>query len=174
MEGFFLTERSHICRYIFEQFSNANSNVTFAVNLSACYIIESHTEEVNYLVSQSDIIFGNKDEFEVLANCNQNNTVIELICSINENLKRRDKIFVVTNGNQPIEIYTLTVNKPFKWETLDVRVLSKQDVIDTTGAGDSFVAGFFNAFLEQESIKDSVNSGVEIAVKTLKNIGANL
>lgn len=174
IEGFFLTERSHVCRHICQQFPKPNSNITFAVNLSACYIIENYIDDVNYLVAQADIVFGNKDEFEVLAKCNQKNTVIEFIYSMSENLDERNKIIVITDGNQPIEIYTLKLNEPFKWETLDVRVVKKQDVIDTTGAGDAFVAGFFHAFLQQNSIKDCAHFGMEVALKKLKNIGAHL
>lgn len=174
IEGFFLTERSHVCRSIVQQFSKSNSNITLAVNLSAPYIVENSIDDVNYLVAQADIVFGNKDEFEVLAKCNQINNVIEFICSMNESLDGRNKIIVITDGNQPIEIYTLVVNKPFKWETLDVRVVKKQDVIDTTGAGDAFVAGFFHAFLRQERIIDCANFGMEVAVKKLKNVGAHL
>ncbi len=133
IEGFFLTERSHVCRSIVEQFSERNSNISLAVNLSAPYIVESNITDVNYLVAQADIVFGNKDEFEVLAKCNQINTVIEFIYSMNENLDGRNKIIVITDGNQPIEIYTLNSNEPFKWETLDVRVVKQQDVVDTTG-----------------------------------------
>lgn len=93
---------------------------------------------------------------------------------MNESLDGHNKIIVITDGNQPIEIYTLVLNEPFKWETLDVRVVKKQDVIDTTGAGDAFVAGFFHAFLQQNPIKDCAHFGMEIALRKLKNIGAHL
>lgn len=174
IEGFFLTERSHVCRTIVQRLCKPNSNVTLAVNLSAPYIVDQNIDDVNYLVGKADIVFGNKDEFEVLAKCNQINTVIEFICSMNENLDGRNKIVVITDGNQPIEIYTLISNEPFKWETLDVRVVKQQDVIDTTGAGDAFVAGFFHAFLRNEPIKDCASFGMEVAVKKLKNVGAHL
>lgn len=174
IEGFFLTERSHVCRSIVEQFSKPNSNIILAVNLSAPYIVENNISDVNYLVAKADIVFGNKDEFEVLAKCNQIHTLIECICTISERLDGGNKIIVITDGNQPIEIYTLTANEPFKWETLDVRVAKKEDVIDTTGAGDAFVAGFFHAFLRREPIKDCANFGMEVAVKKLKNVGAHL
>lgn len=174
IEGFFLTERSHVCRSIVQQCSERNSNVTLAVNLSAPYLVENNIADINFLVEQADIVFGNKDEFEVLAKCNQINTVIEFIYSMNENLNGRNKIVVITDGNQPIEIYTLASNEPFKWETLDVRVVKQQDVVDTTGAGDAFVAGFFDAFLRRETIKDCVSFGMDVAVRKLKNVGAHL
>lgn len=175
IEGFFLTERSQVCRSIVQQFSARNSNITLAVNLSAPYLVENNIADVNFLVEQADIVFGNKDEFEVLAKCNQINTVIEFIYSMNENLNGgRKKVIVITDGKQPIEIYSLTSNESFKWETLDVRVVKQQDVVDTTGAGDAFVAGFFHAFLRQETIRDCVNFGMDVAVRKLKNVGAHL
>ncbi|KAG4072768.1 hypothetical protein HA402_005245 [Bradysia odoriphaga] len=176
IEGFFLTERSQVCRSIIQQFSERNSNVTLAVNLSAPYLVENNIADVNFLVEQADIVFGNKDEFEVLAKCNQINTVIEFVYSMSESLNAnaRNKIIVITDGNQPIEIYTLVMNESFKWETLDVRVVKQQDVIDTTGAGDAFVAGFFHAYLRQDAIKDCVKFGMEVAVNKLKNVGAQL
>jgi len=174
IEGFFLTERSNVCRYIVQRFSKPNSNIAFAVNLSASYIIENHTDDLNYLIAQAEIVFGNKDEFEVLAKCSQRNSVIEYMYSVSESMQGHKKIIVITDGNQPIEIYTLTLNEPFKWETLDVRVISKQDVNDTTGAGDAFVAGFFHTFFQQDVIRNCVHFGMEVALKKLKNIGAHL
>lgn len=48
----------------------------------------------------------------------------------------------------------------------------KLDVIDTTGAGDSFVAGFAAGISNNEGIKSSVELGIKIASMTCMTLGA--
>ncbi len=45
-------------------------------------------------------------------------------------------------------------------------------VVDTTGAGDSFVAGFATGILHQRSLRESVEFGIQIASLTCMNMGA--
>lgn len=48
----------------------------------------------------------------------------------------------------------------------------KVPVVDTTGAGDNFVAGFLAALLEEKSFRDCCIRGTEQAAKSIQNIGA--
>lgn len=46
------------------------------------------------------------------------------------------------------------------------------DVIDTTGAGDSFIAGFVSALAQQKSLKAAVEKGIVVASLTCQRMGA--
>ena len=47
-------------------------------------------------------------------------------------------------------------------------------IVDLTGAGDLFAAGFFNEYLNNKSIKESLITGTEMASKIIQKIGARL
>lgn len=46
------------------------------------------------------------------------------------------------------------------------------DIIDTLGAGDSFIAGFLTAFCEKQDMADALRQGAETAAKTCGVYGA--
>lgn len=46
------------------------------------------------------------------------------------------------------------------------------DVIDTTGAGDSFIAGFVSGLAEGYSLKEAAEKGIEVASLTCQRMGA--
>ena len=50
---------------------------------------------------------------------------------------------------------------------------SKVKAVDTTGAGDSFVAGFVWGLSKGMSLKESVRFGCAVASCTVESIGAN-
>ena len=47
-------------------------------------------------------------------------------------------------------------------------------IVDLTGAGDLFAAGFFNGYLNNKSIKESLINGTDMASKIIQKIGARL
>jgi fructokinase len=46
-------------------------------------------------------------------------------------------------------------------------------VVDTTGAGDGYTAGFISSYLKKKDIQQAMKQGAEYAVKILGKIGAN-
>jgi ribokinase len=60
----------------------------------------------------------------------------------------------------------------FDGEKANISPSQKINVIDTTGAGDSFVAGFAAGISNNEGIKKSVELGIEIASMTCMALGA--
>ena len=46
------------------------------------------------------------------------------------------------------------------------------DVLDTTGAGDAFAAGFLSTWLENQDLSKAISSGIEVAGRCVATIGA--
>ena len=47
-------------------------------------------------------------------------------------------------------------------------------IIDLTGAGDLFAAGFLHGYVNNLSIKESLKKGTEMSSKVIQQIGARL
>ena len=47
-------------------------------------------------------------------------------------------------------------------------------IVDLTGAGDLFAAGFLHGYINRRSIKESLGKGTEMASKIIQKIGARL
>ena len=51
---------------------------------------------------------------------------------------------------------------------------SPSTIKDLTGAGDLFASGFLNGYVNNKSLKDSLQNGTEMAAKVIQIIGARL
>lgn len=174
IEGFFIPEKMHIVRYIVDKFS-ASPNCTLITNLNAPYIVKTHPKDITWLAKKADIVFGNRDEFEELASINGFQAMEDLLTDLlNDyaNTSKQKKI-VVTDGANPVYFYTGN-DKSIEVESIEVPSVNEQDIIDTTGAGDSFVAGFIFALMEGKSTRECVELGCEISAKVIKVIGCSL
>lgn len=163
-----------VVRYVVEKFSK-NPNCTLITNLNAPYIVKTHPKDITWLAKKADIVFGNRDEFEELASINGFQAMEDQLTDLlNDyaNTSKQKKI-VVTDGASPVYFYAGNA-KGIEVESIEVPSVNEQDIIDTTGAGDSFVAGFIYALMEEKSTKECVELGCEISAKVIKVIGCNL
>jgi fructokinase len=137
------------------------NRVKIAMTLSDIFCVTRHKEDFyNLLKNDLDILFGNENEINELTN-NKN-----LINSINQ-LISLNKLIVITRSEQGS--IALDNNKII---SCDSEKISR--VVDLTGAGDLFAAGFLKEYLEKNEIKKCLASGSTIAAKIIQKIGARL
>jgi sugar/nucleoside kinase (ribokinase family) len=137
------------------------NKVKIAMSLSDVFCVTRHKEDFyNLLKNDLDILIGNENEINELANKKN------LLDSIAE-LKKLKKLIVVTrsengslalNDNEIISCDSTKVNK----------------ILDLTGAGDLFAAGFLKEYLEKSEIKKCLMTGSILASKIIQKIGARL
>ena len=60
----------------------------------------------------------------------------------------------------------------FVGETVFVQSASDVPVVDTTGAGDAFLAGFLVTYLQTKDVQQSLRSGTQLASKVVGLLGA--
>ncbi|GAB0100825.1 Adenosine kinase [Sergentomyia squamirostris] len=165
IEGYFIPERFPICQWIVRR--TAEDSAKLAINLSAKYIVRNHPEELKQLLDACDLAFGNFSEFSALATSLGVDSLEKWV----DSLAGKDKVLVITDGDRAVRLVEIVGNS-VKWTEVPVPKVS--NVQDTTGAGDAFVAGFFNAMIGHNSPIECVRKGIYTSGQTLSQIGCHL
>ena len=136
--------------------NNANKS---AMSLSDKFCVDRHKPHFLDLVKNKlDITFANEDEIVSLIDAKNINDVIEFGKKIN-------RLLVITRGGKgAISI--------FKDKVTEVGVKQNLKIVDLTGAGDLFAAGYLHGYLNNFSQEDSLKKGTEMASKIIQKIGA--
>ena len=137
-----------------------NSN-KIAMSLSDLFCVERHKNQFFDLVKNKiDITFANEQEITSLINAKN----FEEIVSFGKEI---GKILVITRG----ENGSLAINKN---EVIECESKKNLKIIDLTGAGDLFAAGYLHGYFNNLSIKESLEKGTEMSSKIIQKIGARL
>ena len=59
-------------------------------------------------------------------------------------------------------------------EVVECKVKKNLKIVDLTGAGDLFAAGFLHGIVNSLSMKESLEKGTEMSCKVIQQIGARL
>ena len=135
--------------------------VKIAMSLSDIFCVTRHREDFFKLLKNDlDILIGNENEINELTQKKK------LLDSINE-LKSINKLIIITRSeNGSVAVLN---NEIINSESIKV-----EKVLDLTGAGDLFVAGFFKEYLDKSNIKKCLQTGSRLAAKVIQKIGARL
>ena len=132
-----------------------------AMSLSDKFCVERHKESFLDLVKNKlDITFANEQEILHLIDANSFEEVIEFG-------KNLGKLLIVTRSAKgSVAIFN---NEVFECESQ-----KNLKLVDLTGAGDLFAAGFLHGCINKMSIQESLEKGTEMASKIIQKIGARL
>jgi len=132
-----------------------------AMSLSDQFCVERHKKSFFDLVSNKlDITFANEQEILSLINAKSFNEVISFG-------KQLGKLLVITRGEKG----SIAIQKNKVVECDSQKDLK---IVDLTGAGDLFAAGFLHGHINNLSIKESLEKGTEMSSKIIQKIGARL
>ena len=132
-----------------------------AMSLSDQFCVQRHKDSFLDLVkNRLDITFANEQEIKSLINTNDFDEVITFG-------KQLGKLLVITCGEKGS--IAIKNNEVIKCD-------SRKDlkILDLTGAGDLFAAGFLHVFINNFSTKESLEKGTEMSSKIIQKIGARL
>jgi len=145
-----------------EAFNEAiNYSNKIAMSLSDKFCVDRHKKNFLDLVKNKlDITFANEQEILELIDATSFNDVISFGKKINKTLviTRSDKGSVVINQNEAVECKS---QKNLK-------------IVDLTGAGDLFAAGFLHGYINKMTLQENLNKGTEMASRVIQKIGARL
>ncbi len=132
-----------------------------AMSLSDKFCVDRHKPHFLDLVKNKlDIIFANEVEINSLIDTNDFKEVISFA-------KKIDKHLIITRGDKgAISIYKNEIN--------EIEAKNNLKIIDLTGAGDLFAAGYLHGFVNNLSIKECLIKATDMSSKVIQQIGARL
>ena len=137
-----------------------NSN-TVAMSLSDLFCVERHKENFLELVKNKlDIIFANEQEILSLTDSKS----FEDVISFSKELKKE---VIITRGAKGA--ISINNNKVVSCPAKD-----NLKLIDLTGAGDLFAAGYLHGYINNSTTEDCLNKGTELSSKIIQKIGARI
>ena len=137
------------------------NKIKIAMSLSDIFCVTRHKQDFyNLLKNDLNILIGNENEINELTGKEN------LLDSINQ-LKEFDKLIVVTRSDKG----SLAIKNN---EVINCESVKVDKVLDLTGAGDLFAAGFLKEYLDKSDIKKCLTIGSVVASKIIQKIGARL
>jgi len=138
--------------------NNANK---VAMSLSDQFCVDRHKPHfLNLVKNKLDITFANEQEITSLIEAKNFDEVINF-------LKQLNKLVVITRGEKGAvaikgeEIAESDIQKNLK-------------IVDLTGAGDLFAAGFLHGYINKFSIDECLEKGTQMSSRVIQQIGARL
>ena len=137
------------------------NKIKIAMSLSDIFCVTRHKQDFyNLLKNDLNILIGNENEINELTGKEN------LLDSINQ-LKKFDKLIVITRSDKG----SLAIKNN---EVINCESVKVDKVLDLTGAGDLFAAGFLKEYLDKSDIKKCLTIGSIVASKIIQKIGARL
>ena len=132
-----------------------------AMSLSDQFCVDRHKKSFLDLVKNKlDIVFANEQEALSLIEAKNFNEVVSFA-------KELGKLIVITRGEKgSIAIHNNKV--------IECEIKKGLEIVDLTGAGDLFASGFLHGYVNNLSMKQSLEKGTEMSSKIIQIFGARL
>ena len=157
LEGYLWDEGSPKDAFI-EAINHSNKK---AMSLSDKFCVDRHKKSFLELVQNKlDITFANEQEILELIGAKSFDEVVSFG-------KKLNKILVVTRSDKG----SIVINQN---EVVECESKKNLRIIDLTGAGDLFAAGFLHGYINKLSMQESLQKGTDMASQIIQTIGARL
>ena len=138
--------------------TNANK---VAMSLSDQFCVDRHKPHfLNLVKNKLDITFANEQEIMSLIDAKNSDEVI----NFGKGLK---KLLIITRGEKG----AISINGD---EVTECGIQKNLKIVDLTGAGDLFAAGFLHGHVNGLSQKECLEKGTEMSSKVIQQIGARI
>ena len=132
-----------------------------AMSLSDQFCVDRHKPHFLELVKNKlDITFANEQEIMSLINAKNFDEVINFA-------KELEKLIVITRGEKG----ATSINGN---EITECGIKKDLKIVDLTGAGDLFAAGFLHGHVNKMTQKECLEKGTEMSSKVIQQIGARI
>ena len=132
-----------------------------AMSLSDKFCVDRHkTHFLNLVKNKLDITFANEGEIMSLINAKNFKEVLTFGKEIR-------KLLIITRGEKG----AISINGD---QITEVGIKKNLDIVDLTGAGDLFAAGYLHGFINDFKQKECLEKGTEMSSKIIQQIGARI
>jgi fructokinase len=132
-----------------------------AMSLSDLFCVDRHKPNfLNLVKNKLDITFANEQEITSLIEAKNFDEVINFS-------KQLNKLVVITRGEKG----AIAINGD---EVVENDIQKNLKIVDLTGAGDLFAAGFLHGFINKLPTKECLDKGTEMSSRVIQQIGARL
>ena len=132
-----------------------------AMSLSDLFCVDRHKPHfLNLVKNKLDITFANEQEITSLIEAKNFDEIINFS-------KQLNKLMIVTRGEKG----AVAINGD---EVVESDIQKNLKIVDLTGAGDLFAAGFLHGYINKLSTKECLEKGTEMSSKVIQQIGARL
>ena len=137
---------------------NANK---VAMSLSDQFCVDRHKPHfLNLVKNKLDITFANEQEITSLIDAKNFDEVINFS-------KHLNKLIIITRGEKGA---VAVIGE----EIIECKIKKNLKIVDLTGAGDLFAAGFLHGYINKLSTKECLEKGTEMSSRVIQQIGARL
>ena len=138
-----------------------NSANKVAMSLSDLFCVDRHKPHfLNLVKNKLDITFANEQEITSLIEAKNFDEIIKFA-------KQLNKLVIITRGEKG----SVAINGD---EVIENTIQNNLKIVDLTGAGDLFAAGFLHGYINKLSTKRCLEKGTEMSSKVIQQIGARL
>ncbi len=138
-----------------------NNSKKTAMSLSDKFCVDRHRLDfLNLVKNKLDVIFANEEEIISLIDAKNFDEVINFAKNIG-------KLFIVTRGAKGA--ISISKNK-----ITEIEAKKNLRLVDLTGAGDLFAAGYLHGYINNFSPEDCLKKGTEMSSKIIQQVGARL
>jgi len=132
-----------------------------AMSLSDQFCVERHkTQFLSLVKNKLDIVFANEQEITSLIDAKNFDEVINFA-------KQLDKLMIITRGEKG----AIAINGKNIYES---GIQKNLKILDLTGAGDLFAAGFLHGYIKNFTLNECLAKGTEMSARIIQQIGARL
>ena len=138
-----------------------NNSNKVAMSLSDLFCVQRHKQHfLDLVINKIDITFANEQEIKALIDAKDFKQVVSFAQNLGKLIiiTRGEKGSIAIKGNEIIEFES---KKNLK-------------IIDLTGAGDLFAAGYLHGYINNFTIHECLEKGTEMSSKIIQKIGARL
>jgi len=132
-----------------------------AMSLSDLFCVERHKKNfIDLVKNKIDIIFSNEQEILSLIDSNSFDDAVLFSKEINKNI-------IITRGEKG----SVAISNG---EIAECPAFKDLRIIDLTGAGDLFAAGYLHGYIDKLPLIDCLIKGTELSSKIIQQVGARI
>jgi sugar/nucleoside kinase (ribokinase family) len=137
------------------------NGTTVSLSLSDSFCVDRHRDAyMQAIKSGVDIVFADEDEMIALFECDTFDNVLKEIEGF-------DNLFVMTRSEKGSVIVK-------RAQTIVQAATPVENVIDSTGAGDAYTAGFLYGWTHDESLAECARLGTFCGTSVIQQVGARI